>query len=81
MLCCTVGLGYSFGCFYLPDMITSYKFVILSSDTLFFVERGSSAVERRTRNQVSPGSNPPFLPFRSLSIFALSMTLQFTQLY
>ena len=28
------------------------------------MERGSSVVERRTRNQVSPGSNPPLLPFR-----------------
>ena len=33
------------------------------------VERGSSVVERRTRNQVSPGSNPPLLPFRRLGIF------------
>ena len=31
-------------------------------------ERGSSVVECRTRNQVSPGSNHPFLPFRSLGI-------------
>ena len=29
-------------------------------------------VERRTRNQVSPGSNPPLLPFRRLGIFVLS---------
>ena len=27
------------------------------------VEHGSSAVECRTRNQVSPGSNPSLLPF------------------
>ena len=27
------------------------------------VERGSSAVEYRTRNQESPGSNPPFCHF------------------
>ena len=33
------------------------------------VERGSSVVERQTRNQVSPGSNPPLLPFRKLGIF------------
>ena len=38
-----------------------------------FVERGSSAVECRTRNQVSPGSNPPLLPFRRLGIFVLSI--------
>ena len=37
------------------------------------VERGSSVVECRTRNQVSPGSNPPFLPFRRLGIFVLSI--------
>ena len=37
------------------------------------LERGSSAVERRTRDQVSPGSNPPLLPFRRLGIFVLSI--------
>ena len=37
------------------------------------VERGSSVVERPTRNQVSPGSNPPLLPFRRLGIFVLSI--------
>ena len=31
------------------------------------MERGSSVVECRTRNQVSPGSNPPLLPFRNVS--------------
>ena len=36
------------------------------------VERDSSVVERWTRNQVSPGSNPP-LPFRRLGIFVLSI--------
>ena len=35
------------------------------------VERGSSVVECRTRNQVSPDSNPPLLPFRRLGIFVL----------
>ena len=29
-------------------------------------------VERRTRNQVSVGSNPHLLPFRRLGIFVLS---------
>ena len=38
-----------------------------------FMERGSSAVECRTRNQVSPGSNPPLVPFRRLGIFVLSI--------
>ena len=37
------------------------------------VERGSSAVECRIRNQVSPGSNPPLLPFRRLGIFVLAI--------
>ena len=37
------------------------------------VERGSSVVERRTRNQVNPGSYPPLLPFRRLGIFVLSI--------
>ena len=36
-------------------------------------ERGSSEVECRTRNQVSPGSNPPLLPFRRLGVFVLSI--------
>ena len=35
--------------------------------------RGSSVAECRTRNQVSPGSNPPLLPFRTLGIFVLSI--------
>ena len=34
-----------------------------------YVERSSSVVECRTRNRVSPGSNPPLLPFRRLGIF------------
>ena len=37
------------------------------------VERGSSAVECRTRNQVSPGSIPPLLLFRRVGIFILSI--------
>ena len=37
------------------------------------VERyGSSVVECQTRNRVSPGSNPPLLPFQRLGIFVLS---------
>ena len=39
---------------------------------IMYVERGSSAVECRTRNQVSPVSNPLLLPFRRLGIFILS---------
>ena len=38
-----------------------------------YVERGSSVVECRSRNQVSPGSNPPLLPFRRLGTFVLSI--------
>ena len=47
---------------------------------LFFsstnLERGSSAVARRTRNERSPGSNPPLLPFRSFGIFVIFLTPQ-----
>ena len=39
----------------------------------FEAERSSSVVECRTRNQVSPGSNPSLLPFRKLGIFVLSI--------
>ena len=35
--------------------------------------QGSSAVECTTSNQVSPGSNPPLLPFRNLGIFVHSI--------
>ena len=42
-------------------------------DVRINVEHGSSAVECQTRNQVSPSSNPPLLPFRSLGIFVLSI--------
>ena len=38
-----------------------------------YMERDSSVVECRTRNQVSPGSNPSLLPFRRLGIFVLSI--------
>ena len=41
------------------------------------MERGSSAVECRTRNQVNPGSNPPLLPFHRLGIFVLSIEAPF----
>ena len=36
-------------------------------------ERGSSVVECRTRNQESPGSNPPLLRCRRWDIFVLSI--------
>ena len=35
------------------------------------MERRSSVVECRTRNRVSPGSNPPLVPFGRLGIFLL----------
>ena len=42
----------------------------------------SSAVECRTRNRESAGSNSiPLLPFRNLGIFVLATTPRFTQLY
>ena len=44
-----------------------------STANITFVERGSSAVECRTRNQVSPSSNTPLLMFRILVIFVLSI--------
>ena len=37
--------------------------VLKLANQLYIVERGSSLVECRTRNQVSPGLNPPLLPF------------------
>ena len=36
------------------------------------MEHRSSVVERRTRNQESPGSNPPLLRFQSFDIFLKS---------
>ena len=42
--------------------------------SLILNRSGSSAVERGTCNQGSPGSNPTLLRFRSLGIFVLSMT-------
>ena len=49
--------------------------ILLAIDftVLAYIERCSSAVECRTHNQVSPGSNFPLLVFRRLSIFVLSI--------
>ena len=53
---------------------TSTKFMRMFRITFVaFVERSSSAVECRTRNQESPSSNPALLPFRRLGIFVLSI--------
>ena len=70
-------------------MCASQKFEFCEKLIFFFfkgsVERGSSVVECRTRNRVSPGSNPPLLPFRRLGIFVLSIVVpvesELTQLY
>ena len=43
------------------------------TNTYSIFECGSSVVERWTRNQVSPGSNPALLLFRRLGIFVLSI--------
>ena len=54
------------------NVISKNCSVFLFQITYFsYTESGSSAVECRTRNQVSPGSNPPLLPFRRLGIFVL----------
>ena len=47
------------------------EFMVLQSS--HNMERGSSVVECRTRNQVSPGSNPALLPCRRLGVFVLSI--------
>ena len=47
---------------------------------VFRVERGgSSAVKCQTLDRENPGSNPPLLLFRSLDIFVLATTSQFTR--
>ena len=38
----------------------------------FTAERGSSAVECRTCNQVNPGSNPPFATVSKIGTFSFS---------
>ena len=73
-------------CFFVSDLFNNLSSVILTICPAHFirlltilpiiqtlVERGSSAVECRTRNQVSPGTNPHLLPFRRLGIFVLSI--------
>ena len=55
----------STGAQFLPYEGLSLDICILCKTTRISgtVERGSSLVERRTRNRVSPGSNPPLVPF------------------
>ena len=57
-------------CLHTPLVAQLHVCRLLESD---IVERGSSVVECRTRNQVSPGSKRPLLPFRILNIFVLSI--------
>ena len=52
--------------------VRAYMHACMLASLIMYVERGSSAVECRTRNRESPGSNPPLLPFRRLGIFILS---------
>ena len=54
------------------SLIQLSEFITMMQD-VHIVERGSSAVECRTRNRVSSGSNPALLPFRRLGIFVLSI--------
>ena len=49
------------------------KIVNLGTHVHITMERGSSVVECPTSNQVSPGTNPPLLPFGRLGIFLLSI--------
>ena len=49
------------------------RIIILCKCICYLWSAVSSVVECRTRNQVSPGSNPPLLPFRRLGIFVLSI--------
>ena len=48
---------------------------------LFYMERGSSVVECRTRNLVSPGSNTLCYRFEDWAFSFSSLTPQLTQLY
>ena len=57
----------------LPALTYGAETWILTEHAYAKMERGSSAVERRTRNQVSLSSNPTLLPFRRLGIFVLSI--------
>ena len=62
--------GYSIICRHMSNPNRLYS---VWCNVSILLERGRSAVECRTRNQVSPGSNPPLLPFRRLGIFVRSI--------
>ena len=59
---------------FLPDRVASTIFLYFngSNTIVIIMKRGSSVVECRTHNQVSPGSNLPMVPFRILGVFVLS---------
>ena len=57
----------------LPDPLWTSQLSKPTWATALYWERGSSVVECRNRNQVSPGSNPALLPCRRLGIFVLSI--------
>ena len=54
------------------EVVIDKKYHAVKSSSIE-VERGSSVVECRTRNHVSPGSNPALLPCRKLGIFVFSI--------
>ena len=56
-----------------PPMFIGVVYKLLQKKGRSSVDRGSSVVEHRTRNQESPGSNPPLLPLGILGIFLLSI--------
>ena len=62
-----IDIGYQ--CIVFSCTVEIYLLLVLT----LTVEHGSSAVENQTCNQVSPGSNPPFLLFRRLGIFVFSI--------
>ena len=76
------------GNFQLPDLAGlgfglgfSVVFTKVFSLALTLTERGSSAVECRTRNQGSPGSNPLCYRFEDWVFLFSPLTPQLTQLY
>ena len=55
--------------------------IVLLVNRYLHLERGSSAVECRTRNQVSPGSNPLCYRFEDWAFSFSPLTPRLTQLY
>ena len=52
---------------------SAHEATCYNSHGTIYMERGSSVVEWRSRNQVRTGSNPSLLPFGRLVIFVLSI--------